>query len=172
MRNKILMLTCVFLSMALLMSACQQVEPETVTVVETVKVQVEVTPVPEEAGPVKITFWTAYSPLESELLEQELIPAFESEHPGIQVEHLALTHDDLRTKLITSIAGGTAPDLIRADIIWVPELANMGALAKLDEVMSDFQIFSDAVFPGPLATNYFKGSYYGQIGRASCRERV
>jgi multiple sugar transport system substrate-binding protein len=37
----------------------------------------------------------------------------------------------------------------------------MGALAPLDEVMADFQDYADAVFPGPLSTNYHQGHYYG-----------
>jgi multiple sugar transport system substrate-binding protein len=59
------------------------------------------------------------------------------------------------------MAGGTAPDVIRADIIWVPEFADMGALAALDEVMPDFAQLKDAVFPGPLSTNFYKDHYYG-----------
>ncbi len=27
--------------------------------------------------------------------------------------------------------------------------------------MPDFQTFADAVFPGPLSTNAYKGAYYG-----------
>jgi multiple sugar transport system substrate-binding protein len=59
------------------------------------------------------------------------------------------------------MAGGVAPDLIRSDIIWVPELADIGALARLDEIMPDFETYKKAVFPGPLSTNLYKGHYYG-----------
>src|SRR5690606_36046300 len=70
-------------------------------------------------------------------------------------------YDEFRKKLLTSMAGGTAPDLIRADIAWVPEFAELGALARLDEVMPDFDDYAGKVFPGPLSTNLWKGNYYG-----------
>jgi multiple sugar transport system substrate-binding protein len=37
----------------------------------------------------------------------------------------------------------------------------MGALAQLDTEMSDFGTYKDAVFPGPLSTNFLNGHYYG-----------
>jgi len=110
---------------------------------------------------VTISFWHAYSEVEIEKLETVVIPAFEAANPNIKVEALTVPYDEFRRKLMTSIAGGTAPDLIRADIIWVPEFAYMGALAKLDEVMPDFDTYKEAVFPGPLSTNFLKDHYYG-----------
>lgn len=133
--------------------------PTPVTVKETV--QVVVSPTPAPAGPVTITFWHAYSPHEIELLDKTLIPAFEKANPGIKVEAQAVPYEEFRRKLLIAMAGGTAPDVIRSDIIWVPELADIGALAPLDEVMTDFKTYADVVFPGPLATNFYKGHYYG-----------
>lgn len=118
----------------------------------------------EEPAPVvTVSFWHTYneeSP-ENEMLTQTLIPIFEAAHPNIKIESLSVAYPDFRTKLMTAIAGGVAPDLIRADIIWVPELADMGALAPLDELMTDFGDYAEAVFPGPLSTNYWNGHYYG-----------
>lgn len=150
---------------ALILTACAApATPTSVTVRETVVVpqEVVVTATPEPAGPVTISFWHAYNAdVETPFLEKTLIPAFEAAHPDIKVQSVAVPYDQFRRKLLTAIAGGTAPDLIRADIIWVPEFADMGALASLDEVMPDFDTYKDAVFPGPLSTNFYKGHYYG-----------
>ena len=110
-----------------------------------------------------VTFWDAYSAGGGEVktLENVVIPGFEKTHPGIVVKDVTIPYDDLHTKLITAVAGSQLPDLVRTDIIWVPELANLGVLAPLDKVMSDFQAYAKRVFPGPLATNYWKGHYYG-----------
>lgn len=110
-----------------------------------------------------ITFWTAYSSDGPEVkqLDSVIIPAFEKAHPGITVKDVTIPYNDLHQKLITAVAGAQLPDLVRSDIIWVPELANLGVLAPLDTTMSDFKSLSDSVFPGPLATNYWKGHYYG-----------
>lgn len=111
----------------------------------------------------EVTFWTAYNTVspEFEALNNEVIPAFNALHPNVTVTPLALPYDELRTKLLTAIAGGMAPDLVRADIIWVPEFAEMGALAKVDELIPDFATYAERFYPGPLATNYYQGNYYG-----------
>ncbi len=141
----------------------QVVEKPGEKVVETKIVEVEkvVTPTPQPEGPVTIAFWHAYNPVETEMLTKKVIPAFEEKYPNIKVEAQAVPYNEFRKKLLTAIAGGTAPDLIRSDIIWVPELADMGALVALDELMPDFDEYKDQVFPGPLSTNYWKGHYYG-----------
>ncbi|HTR32758.1 MAG TPA: extracellular solute-binding protein [Gaiellaceae bacterium] len=114
-------------------------------------------------GTTTITFWDAYSTGGPEVqhLEKVVIPAFEKSHPGIVVKDVTIPYDSLHQKLVTAVAGGQLPDLVRSDIIWVPELANLGVLAPLDKVMPSFKTMSKAVFPGPLATNYWKGHYYG-----------
>jgi multiple sugar transport system substrate-binding protein len=110
---------------------------------------------------VTLTFWHSYSEAEMKLMNETLIPAFEAKYPNVTVESVQIPYNEMRRKLITAIAGGTAPDLMRSDIIWVPEYADMGALVQLDQFMPDWQTYQDAVFPGPLSTNYLNGHYYG-----------
>ncbi len=110
-----------------------------------------------------VTFWTAYNTVspENKTLTEQIIPAFEKLHPNVTVKAQALPYDDLRQKLLAAVAGGETPDLVRADIIWVPEFGDLGALAPLDQEMPDFASYKDQVYAGPLATNYYKGHYYG-----------
>jgi multiple sugar transport system substrate-binding protein len=110
-----------------------------------------------------ITFWNAYSSDGPEVkrLDKVIIPQFQKTHPGIVVKNVPIPYDSLHQKLVTGIAGGQLPDVVRSDIIWVPELANLGVLEPLDQLMPDFKKLTATVFPGPLATNYWKGHYYG-----------
>lgn len=110
-----------------------------------------------------ITFWDAYSSDGPEVkrLEKVVIPYFQQTHPGIVVKDVTIPYDSLHQKLITAVAGGQLPDLVRTDIIWVPELANLGVLEPVDKSMPDFKKYASAVYPGPLATNYWRGHYYG-----------
>jgi multiple sugar transport system substrate-binding protein len=110
-----------------------------------------------------VTFWHAYSADSPEVktLTEDVIPGFEKLHPDVTVKAIAVPYDDLHQKLVTAVAGDTLPDLVRSDIMWVPELANLGVLAPLDTDMSDFQTYADQVYPGALATNEWKGHYYG-----------
>ncbi|MBN1266485.1 MAG: extracellular solute-binding protein [Anaerolineales bacterium] len=155
------------LILTVLLSACggPAAAPEAVpeTVIETVEIEVPVTLTPAPEEPATVSFWHTYSENSPEvsMLIDTLIPMFEEQNPDITVEALSVPYDDFRSKLITSIAGGIAPDLARVDIIWVPELAEMGALAALDTEMADFDDYRAAVFPGPLSTTYWQGHYYG-----------
>jgi multiple sugar transport system substrate-binding protein len=117
------------------------------------------------AGATTITFWHAYAENaaapEMQRLTKIVIPRFEKLNPGIKVEQVPFSYSSLQQKLTTSVAGGTLPDVIRADLAWVPQYAKLGAFAKLDQEMPDFQKLAKAVYPGSLATNYYKGHYYG-----------
>lgn len=112
---------------------------------------------------VTITFWHAYSQdsPEEKTISTLLIPRFEAEHPGINIKEVAIPYDSLHQKLLTAAAGGDLPDVVRADLAWVPELANLGTLAPLSQEMPDFAALAKLTFPGALATNRFKGKYYG-----------
>lgn len=110
-----------------------------------------------------VTFWHAYSADSPEVsvLDDTIIPAFEKKFPEVTVKAVPVPYDDLHQKLVTAVAGDQLPDLVRADIGWVPELANLGVLVPLDTEMADFQELADSTYPGSLATNKWKGHYYG-----------
>src|SRR5258708_8479167 len=107
------------------------------------------------------TLWHGYNPDETKVFNDKVVTAFQQAHPNITIQAQAVPYDAFHKKLLTAIAGGQAPDLIRADLTWVPEFADLGALVPLDSSMSDFSTLSGKVFPGPLSTNQFKGHYYG-----------
>ncbi|MDQ4503454.1 extracellular solute-binding protein [Sinomonas sp. ASV322] len=111
----------------------------------------------------EITFWHAYSAGGGEInaLEKTIIPNFEKLHPGVKVHDVQVPSSDMHQKLITATAGGALPDVVRADIVTVPELAKLGVLAPLSDVMPDFQSWAAKMFPGPLATNKYKDKYWG-----------
>ncbi|WP_422935821.1 extracellular solute-binding protein [Sinomonas sp. P47F7] len=111
----------------------------------------------------EITFWHAYSAGGGEIdaLEKTLIPAFEKLHPGVKVNSVQVPSDQMHQKLITATAGGSLPDVFRADIVAVPEFAKLGVLAPLSDTMPDFQDWASKMYPGPLATNKYQGKYWG-----------
>jgi len=116
-------------------------------------------------NPVTITFWGAYgnggNSTQADVLNKTLIPSFEAAHPGIKVEYVDVPYDDLLKKLTTSAAGDELPDLVRADLGWVPKFADLGVLLPLSDVMDDFDELADATYPGVLSTNLYEGKYYG-----------
>ena len=114
---------------------------------------------------ITLTFWGTYgnggNSAQTEVLQNELIPAFEEAHPGITVEYVDMPYDGLKQKLTTSAAGGELPDLIRSDIGWVAQFAELGVFKKLNGVMPDFDALSADVYPGTLETTSWNGDYYG-----------
>jgi multiple sugar transport system substrate-binding protein len=122
----------------------------------------EPTAAPTEAPPepVTISYWHTMSDPETAQLES-VVAAFEAANPGITVETTRYAYDDFKPALLTSLAGGEAPDTARMDIAWVSEFADQGALQQLDGVMPDFEAIADGTFPGPLSTNFWQGHYYG-----------
>lgn len=114
------------------------------------------------SGPVTLTFWHTYNTDSDEykIFVEKVIPAFEAKYPGIKITEVVQPYDGLHDSLVTAVAGGAAPDLMRMDIIWVPEFAKLGALEALDGY-TDFAAVRQSVFPGPLATNHYNGRIYG-----------
>lgn len=116
------------------------------------------------AGDQVIKFWHTFNmdTKEGKMVNEVIIPGFEKEHPGVKIESLSIPYDEFRKKLMVAIAGGKAPDIVRVDIIWIPELAKQGVLTNFSkEFGEDFSRYKEKVFPGPLSTNYYNGSYYG-----------
>lgn len=115
--------------------------------------------------PIVLTFWGSYgnggNSAQQEVLNETLIPLFEEQHPGITVEYVDVPYDDLLQKLTTSAAGDALPDLVRADLGWVPRFADLGVLTPLSDVMEDFDELAAATYPGVLSTNLYEGKYYG-----------
>jgi multiple sugar transport system substrate-binding protein len=110
--------------------------------------------------PVTISYWHTMSDPETAQLEN-VVAAFEAVNPEITVETTRYAYDDFKPALLTSLAGGEAPDTARMDIAWVSEFADQEALQQLDGVMPDFDTISAGTFPGPLSTNFWQGHYYG-----------
>lgn len=118
--------------------------------------------VKHSSGTVTLQFWNAYNPTDKEAstMADVIIPRFEKENPGIKVKSVVLPYSALLEKYLAAAAAGDPPDLMRSDIIWVPELAQQGVLLNLSQQPWFNAIKQDAL-PGPLSTNYYKGSYYG-----------
>ncbi|MBB6671327.1 extracellular solute-binding protein [Cohnella nanjingensis] len=109
---------------------------------------------------VKLEYWHTYSDQEEKVLTEKIKPAFEKAYPNIELQLTRMPYEGLKQQVIAGVAGDAAPDLMRMDIVWVPEFASQGALAKLSD-LEGFDEVKANVFDGPLATNFYDGAYYG-----------
>lgn len=119
----------------------------------------------EAGGEQTLTLWGTYgnggNTAQVDMLTGKLIPAFEEKHPGIKVEYVDIPYDSMKQKLTTGAAGGQLPDLVRSDIGWMAQFAELGVYASLDDEMDDFEDLAAATYPGALAANAWQGQHYG-----------
>jgi multiple sugar transport system substrate-binding protein len=112
------------------------------------------------AEKVTIEYWHTYSDSEEKVLVEKIKPMFETAYPNIELKLTRMPYEGLKDQVVAAVAGDAAPDLMRMDIIWVPELASKGALKKLSD-LPGFDDVKASVFDSPMQTNFYKGDFYG-----------
>lgn len=123
----------------------------------------ESTQTPKEDGKkevVTLEFWHTYSDTEEKIFNEQVIPLFEKQYPNIKIQSTRMPYEGLKQQVIAGAAGDAAPDLMRMDIIWVPEFAKLGALMPVSD-KDGFNELKPQLYEGPLATNIYDGKYYG-----------
>jgi multiple sugar transport system substrate-binding protein len=73
---------------------------------------------------------------------------------------VAYPYDSFNQALLTSIAGGVAPDLARIDITWVGQFGSLSSVVDLDNYTSTLGVNSTTFFPGPWETCFYNGKLY------------
>jgi len=92
----------------------------------------------------------------------QITSRFEEENPDIKVRVVQIPWDLAYDKIITAVAGGTAPDLCQVGTTWMAAFAAMGALVPLDEFIARSEVVSPAnFFPGSWSTAVVGGTVYG-----------
>ena len=168
MKKSISILIVAFLLFSMLLTACGSSTTANVPAEESTadeaapqeEAPAEEAAVEEAAEPVVVTYWHTMADAEAEQLDK-VIAAFEEQNPGVTIEATKYAYDDFKSALLTSLAGGEAPDTARLDIAWVSEFADQGALMALDSEIANFDEIAANQFAGPLSTNYWDGAYYG-----------
>lgn len=92
---------------------------------------------------------------------EELIAAYEAEHPNIKIEYEQIGYgEELETKLNTMYASGMAPDIVRAPISTIAERASRGQYANLNEYIENWDE-KDNFIPTAYDVASYKGDKYG-----------
>jgi multiple sugar transport system substrate-binding protein len=93
---------------------------------------------------------------------QELIPAFEREHPDIHVVVQQLPWTAAHEKLITAYVGRSTPDVSQLGNTWIPEFSALEAIEPLRPWLAKTPgLDSSGFFPGIWDTNVIDGEPYG-----------
>lgn len=102
-----------------------------------------------------ITFWDTTNEQEQKVFK-DLITDFQAKYPGVKVTYQPTAFDGARDKFKTAAQGGNAPDVMRAEIAWTPEFADLGYLLPLDGKV-DTSDYLDA----PLNYNKYGDQLWG-----------
>ncbi|MFD7311762.1 sugar ABC transporter substrate-binding protein [Promicromonospora sp. NPDC059942] len=96
--------------------------------------------------------------------------AFEEE-TGATLDVEFVEWGDAHDRFVTSIAGGTTPDVAETGTTWTPEFADAGALAPLDEYVDTAGVTDDLV-EGLVDAGTYDGQLYGMPWYAGVRSLV
>ncbi len=106
----------------------------------------------------QLTWWDTSDAKNEAPAFDELIKKFNEKYPDITIKHQVVPFDQTQNKFKTAAASKSgAPDILRAEVAWVPEFASLGYLYALDGTAPLDNNFLET----PLSSNEFDGKTYG-----------
>ncbi|MGW1814621.1 extracellular solute-binding protein [Streptomyces sp. NPDC002125] len=106
-----------------------------------------------------VTWWDTSSVGTEDKVFKKLAEGFEKEHPKVDVKYVNVPFGEAQNKFKNAAqAGAGAPDVIRSEVAWTPEFADLGYLAPLDgtAALKDQDDFLDQA----AASTKYKGKTY------------
>jgi arabinogalactan oligomer / maltooligosaccharide transport system substrate-binding protein len=108
----------------------------------------------------ELTWWDTSDPKNEGPAFQELITKFNQTYPNVKINYQSVPFGEAQNKFKTAAAAKSgAPDILRAEVAWVPEFASLGYLYALDG--SDLLADESDYVQTPLSSNKFNGKTYG-----------
>lgn len=86
-----------------------------------------------------IEFWTIDLKAAFGDFFNEMIAAYEAENPGVTINWTDIPYDDVQSKLVAAVAGGTAPDVVNLNTQLALNLAGEDALVDLNAEATEEQ---------------------------------
>ena len=106
----------------------------------------------------ELTWWDTSDPTNEGPAFQELIAKFNETYPNVKINYQSVPFGDAQNKFKTAAQSGSgAPDILRAEVAWVPEFASLGYLYALDGT----PLLDGNYLPTPLSSNVYDGKTYG-----------
>ncbi|MFF2061080.1 extracellular solute-binding protein [Streptomyces sp. NPDC058200] len=80
-----------------------------------------------------VTWWDTSTVGSEDKVFKKLAEGFEKKHPKVDVKYVNVPFGDAQNKFKNAAQSGSgAPDVIRSEVAWTPEFADLGYLAPLD----------------------------------------
>jgi multiple sugar transport system substrate-binding protein len=94
-------------------------------------------------------------------VEEDIINAFEAKNPSIKIEPVVSGYGEYHTKLLTMIAGGAAPDVMRISSQFFLDFLKAGALREISDLVKKANIDLEAYYRAGIDENSHEGKLYG-----------
>ncbi|MGW7268907.1 extracellular solute-binding protein [Streptomyces sp. NPDC054864] len=105
-----------------------------------------------------VTFWDTSNDAEKGTYEK-LAKGFEKLHPDVKVNYVSVAFGEANAKFKNAAGGNSgAPDVMRTEVAWVADFANLGYLAPLEGTPALDK--ADDYLPQAAASTKFKGKTY------------
>ncbi|MFF8644017.1 extracellular solute-binding protein [Streptomyces sp. NPDC015345] len=105
-----------------------------------------------------VTFWDTSNDAEKGTYEK-LAKGFEKLHPDVKVDYVSVAFGEANAKFKNAAGGNSgAPDVMRTEVAWVADFANLGYLAPLEGTAALDK--ADDYLPQAAASTKFKGKTY------------
>jgi len=108
----------------------------------------------------ELTWWDTSDATNEAPTYKKLIAKFNQTYPNVKINYQSVPFGDAQNKFKTAAAAKSgAPDILRAEVAWVPEFASLGYLYALDdtELVKDQADFLET----PVSSTKFDGKTYG-----------
>jgi multiple sugar transport system substrate-binding protein len=94
-------------------------------------------------------------------VEKDIIEEFEKANPAIKVQPIAVAYNDYHTKLLTLLAGGQAPDVMRVDSYFFADFMNAKALKDITRLIKSSKLDLSEYYQAGLGDCVKNNRYYG-----------
>ncbi len=111
------------------------------------------------SGPVEVTFWSLFTGGDGEFFDA-MVDEFNRTHPDIVMKTDTVKFDNYYTKLTTSLAARTAPDVVVVHQSNLLQYVPSGSLYALDDLLSKVNAPLDDFVEAPLEACRFDGKLY------------
>ncbi len=111
------------------------------------------------SGPITLTFSSYAWQDPTVAATKDIVAAWNSAHPDIQVKYVPVDPDSVHDKLVTQFAGDSAPDIIHDEAADIAGFVDQGYLADMSKLLpADFK---SQIPQGIWDSVTFKGGIYG-----------
>lgn len=108
----------------------------------------------------ELTWWDTSDATNEAPVYKELIADFTKKYPNVKINYQSVPFGEAQNKFKTAAAAKSgAPDILRAEVAWVPEFASLGYLYKLDGTVLTKDM--DDFLAAPKGSVNYNGGTYG-----------